>query len=62
MKTQYIIFFLVLFVIARRKQSQAAAPGTTTGNTNETTLRRDMDEKYDLLMKRIEVLESSAFA
>jgi hypothetical protein len=67
MKTSHVIFFLILFLILRNKATTQPAPAATVstgGDTTvrDTTVRRDMDEKYALLLERIEELENSAYA
>jgi hypothetical protein len=60
MKTSHVLFFLILFLILR---SRATPPATAAPlATGDATLRRDMDEKYNLLLDRIEELEKSAYA
>lgn len=61
MKTSHVIFFLILFLILRSKTATQPAPAAIASG-NDATLRRDMDEKYDLLLDRIENLEKSAYA
>ncbi len=59
MKTSHILFFLILFLILRGKAKTQVVPVALTGG--DAMLRRDMDEKYDLLLERIEKLESSPY-
>lgn len=61
MKTSHVLFFLILFLILRSKYT---TPPTTAAPlaTGDATLRRDMDEKYNLLLERIEELEKSPYA
>lgn len=64
MKTSHVIFFLILFLLLRSKATTtqpAPAPTAASGGT-DATLRRDMDERYNLLLERIEELEQSAYA
>jgi len=62
MKTSHVIFFLILFLILRSKTTTVPAPASTALTGGDATLRRDMDEKYSLLLDRIEDLEKSAYA
>lgn len=66
MKTSHVIFFLILFLLLRSKATSQPAPAATVtisgGGSTDTTLRRDMDEKYSLLLDRIEKLENSPYA
>ncbi|KAA0992780.1 hypothetical protein [Dyadobacter aurulentus] len=63
MKTEHIIFFIILFLIFRSRKAQVVA-GTDTRvmSTNESLLRRDMDEKFAMLEAEIEELKNSPFA
>ncbi|MEO6285838.1 MAG: hypothetical protein ABIN80_28690 [Dyadobacter sp.] len=71
MKAKQIIFFIVLYMVYRYSQNRAAAtPATGTIAapplpilSNEAAiLRRDFTERYDLLLARLEYLETSPYA
>lgn len=72
MKTSHIIFFIVLYLIYRQQQNriiaaQPTAPAATNGfnafaPVNDTMLRRDMQERFDLLEAEIQALKNSPYA
>ena len=62
MKTSHVIFFLILFLMLRNRATTQHAPAAIATSGTDATLRRDMDEKYNLLLGRIEDLEKSAYA
>lgn len=65
MKPIHILILIVLYMIYKAKQNaapQADANSRILPLTNEAILRRDMQERYDLLAAEIADMKGSAFA